>query len=115
MYIIVKQLSKANPTKNLHRANCQKFPVKAVSTPAMKPIILHPAKAGTLPNLSAIQPNNRPPTIAPMKNIDCANVGSVEFSQTQFNLKLFFIKTQNFYLYIFFKLPVWQLFHKEHL
>lgn len=85
MYIIVKQLSKANPTKNLHKANCQKFPVKAVKSPAIKPTILHPAKAGTLPNLSAIQPNNRPPTIAPMKNIDCASVGSVEFSQTQFN------------------------------
>lgn len=49
MYIIVKQLSKAKPTRKRHRLNCQKFVTKAVATPATKPIKLQPAKAGIRP------------------------------------------------------------------
>lgn len=49
MYIIVKQLSNAKPTKNRHKLNCQKLLTNAVETPAKKPIILQPAKAGILP------------------------------------------------------------------
>lgn len=49
MYIIVKQLSKANPTKKRHNANCQKVFVNAVAIPARNPIILAPIKAGILP------------------------------------------------------------------
>lgn len=87
MYIIVKQLSNANPTKNRHKENCQKFETNIVATPAIKPIKLHPTNEGTLPNLSAIHPNKRPPTIAPRKNIDWASVGRVDFSQTHSSLK----------------------------
>lgn len=46
---MVKQLSKANPTKNRQTANCQKFTVKAVATPAKNPMRLAPIKAGILP------------------------------------------------------------------
>lgn len=70
MYIIVKQLSKAKPTKNLQTENCQKVLEKAVSRPATRPVRLVPTKAGMRPNLSAIHPKIRPPTIAPQKNID---------------------------------------------
>jgi hypothetical protein len=38
MYIIVKQLSKAKPTRNRQRAKDQKESQKAVPTPAAKPI-----------------------------------------------------------------------------
>lgn len=75
MYIIVKQLSKANPTRNLHKLNCQKFVTNAVPTPAANPIKLQPANAGILPYLSAIHPNSNPPQIAPKKKIDCDKVG----------------------------------------
>lgn len=33
MYIIVKQLSKAKPTRKRHKLNCQKLPTKAVAIP----------------------------------------------------------------------------------
>lgn len=36
MYIIVKQLSNAKPTRKRHRENCQKFAVNAVPTPVRK-------------------------------------------------------------------------------
>lgn len=75
MYIIVKQLSNANPTKNRQIINSQKFAQYAVPIPAAKPIKLHPANAGIRPNLSAIQPNNKPPQMAPKKKTDCDNVG----------------------------------------
>ena len=70
MYIMVKQLSNAKPTKKRIKANCQKFVTNAVSTPAAKPTKFEPINAGMRPNLSAIQPNSRPPTMAPKKNID---------------------------------------------
>lgn len=35
MYIMVKQLSKAKPTKKRHKLNCQKVPEKAVETPVL--------------------------------------------------------------------------------
>lgn len=83
MYIIVKQLSKANPTRNRHKLNCQKLPTKAVAIPATNPIELQPAKAGIRPYRSAIHPNNNPPQIAPKKKIDWDNVGKKSFSHTQ--------------------------------
>lgn len=49
MYIIVKQLSNANPTKNRHKQNPQKPPTKAVETPAVNPMTLQPTNAGILP------------------------------------------------------------------
>lgn len=70
MYIIVKQLSKAKPTKNRHKQNCQKDVENAVSTPAQRPVRLVPTKAGMRPYRSAIQPKISPPTIAPQKKID---------------------------------------------
>lgn len=85
MYIIVKQLSKAKPTKNLHSVNCQKDVVKAESTPAMRPVRLVPTRAEIRPYLSAIQPKIRPPIIAPQKNMDWAIVGRAFRSHTQFN------------------------------
>lgn len=49
MYIIVKQLSNAKPTKKRHIINCQKLYVNAVEIPATHPTILHPTSAGILP------------------------------------------------------------------
>lgn len=69
---MVKQLSKANPTKNRHNVNCQKLTEKAVATPAKQPTIFAPINAGIRPYLSAIQPNIKPPKIAPTKNTLCA-------------------------------------------
>lgn len=82
MYIIVKQLSKANPTKKRHKVNCQKLTVNAVATPARNPIKLAPIKAGILPYWSAIHPKINPPKIAPMKKILWAMVGSASYWQT---------------------------------
>lgn len=72
---MVKQLSNAKPTRKRHKLNSQKLPVYAVAIPAMKPIELQPTNAGIRPNLSAIQPNNNPPNMAPMKKMDCDSVG----------------------------------------
>lgn len=53
--------------------------------PPMNPNKFVAIKAGTRPYRSAIKPNNNPPTIAPQKNIDCANVGNAALSQTHSN------------------------------
>lgn len=82
MYIIVKQLSNANPTKKRHNVNVQNCVVNAVITPATKPNKLHPHSDGIRPNLSAIQPNSSPPTMAPQKNIDCAIAGNAALLHT---------------------------------
>ena len=82
MYIIVKQLSKANPKRKRHAANSQKFVENAVATPAKNPTMLVPTKAGILPYRSAIHPKISPPKIAPTKKILCAKVGRAAFSQT---------------------------------
>lgn len=83
MYIIVKQLSKAIPTKNLQTQNDQNVVQKAVAIPPIKPAKLVPTKAGILPYLSAIQPKTNPPSMAPQKKMDCAVEGNAEFEQTQ--------------------------------
>lgn len=70
MYIMVKQLSKANPTKNRQTVKVQKLFVNAVAIPAIAPKTFVPISDGILPYRSAIQPNNKPPTIAPQKKID---------------------------------------------
>lgn len=67
---MVKQLSKASPTINLHTVNCQKFVAKAVKIPPTRPAMLDQTRAGIRPNLSAIQPKINPPTIAPTKKTD---------------------------------------------
>lgn len=85
MYIMVKQLSNANPTKKRHNVNDQKLPVKAVATPATKPKMLHPHSDGMRPKRSAIHPNSKPPIIAPQKKMDCAMVGNAALSHTQSN------------------------------
>lgn len=85
MYIMVKQLSKAKPTKNRHSANSQKLPARTVATPARKPVTLAPTSAGILPYLSAIHPKIRPPKIAPMKKTLWAVVGSALCSHTHPN------------------------------
>lgn len=51
--------------------NDQKLVANAVMTPAAPPTTFAPIRAGTRPKRSAIQPNNRPPVIAPQKNTDC--------------------------------------------
>lgn len=85
IYIIVKQLSKAKPTKNRHSANSQKLPASTVATPAKNPVTLAPTNAGILPYLSAIHPKIRPPKIAPTKKTLWAVVGSALCSHTQPN------------------------------
>lgn len=82
MYIMVKQLSKAKPTKNRHSANSQKLLASTVATPARNPVILAPTNAGILPYLSAIHPNKRPPKIAPTKKTLWAVVGNALCSHT---------------------------------
>lgn len=82
-HIIVKQLSKANPTKNRHRQNVQKLVENAVATPATNPIKLQPANAGMRPYRSAIHPKRSPPTMAPMKKMAWEYVGNLSLSQTQ--------------------------------
>lgn len=67
---MVKQLSKAKPTRNLQKQNAQKLWTPAVAMPATKPTKFVPTNAGILPYESAIQPNIKPPIIAPPKNID---------------------------------------------
>lgn len=89
MYIMVKQLSKANPTKKRHTVKDQKSFVNAVAIPAIAPTIFAAISDGILPYRSAIKPNNRPPIIAPQKNIDWAMVGNGALSQTQFNWKIY--------------------------
>lgn len=86
MYIIIKQLSNANPSKNRQNVNTQKLPENAVATPAIKPNKFEPINAGIRPNRSAIQPNNKPPKTAPMKNIACAMAGNAALSHTQSSL-----------------------------
>lgn len=49
MYIIVKQLSNANPKKNRQSENVQNPVQKAVKTPKINPIMLQPTSAGILP------------------------------------------------------------------
>lgn len=85
MYIIVKQLSNENPTINRKIQNDVKLYEKAVATPPIKPIILVATKAGIRPYRSAINPNSKPPQIAPQKNIDCATDGNAALSQTHSN------------------------------
>lgn len=87
MYIMVKQLSKAMPTKKRHTQNDQKELQNAVAIPAANPTKLVPTKAETRPCLSANQPNTKPPSIAPPKKIAWAIVGRAELSHTQFCLK----------------------------
>lgn len=79
---MVKQLSKANPTKKRHKVNCQNVSVNAVATPARNPIKLAPIKAGILPYWSAIHPKISPPKIAPTKKILWAMVGRASYWQT---------------------------------
>lgn len=83
IYIIVKQLSKAIPTKNLQTAKVQNDEHMVVAIPPMKPTRLVPTRAGILPNLSAIQPKTRPPKMAPQKKMDWAMLGRAAFSHTQ--------------------------------
>lgn len=49
MYIIVKQLSKANPTKNRQIVKLQKLFVNAVAMPAIAPKMFAPIRDGILP------------------------------------------------------------------
>lgn len=90
MYIRVKQLSNANPAKYRQTVNDQKLLANAVTMPAVfggimlnleggkncwnfipvPPTTLAATRAGTRPKRSAIQPNERPPVIAPTKNSD---------------------------------------------
>ena len=49
IYIIVKQLSKAKPKKNLHTAKLQKFVAKMVANPETKPTRFVPTRAGIRP------------------------------------------------------------------
>lgn len=70
IYIMVKQLSKAMPTKNLHTQKDQNDVQKAVAMPPINPARLVPTRAGILPILSAIHPNTKPPNMAPQKKID---------------------------------------------
>lgn len=49
MYMIVKQLSKANPTKNRHIVKLQKLSVNAVATPATAPKMFVATRAGIRP------------------------------------------------------------------
>lgn len=83
MYIMVKQLSNAIPTKNLHTQNAQNVLQNAVAIPPTNPTKFVPTKAGIRPNLSAIQPKMRPPRMAPQKKIDWAVCGRAAFSHTQ--------------------------------
>lgn len=69
---MTKQLSKAKPIKNLIKAKLQNVVTKAVATPAMHPTKLQAIIDGMRPNLSAIHPKSKPPTMAPKKNIDWA-------------------------------------------
>uniref|UniRef100_A0A1Y1LKW0 Uncharacterized protein n=1 Tax=Photinus pyralis TaxID=7054 RepID=A0A1Y1LKW0_PHOPY len=85
IYIIVKQLSKAIPTRNLHKQKVQNELQNAVPTPAANPTKFVPTSAGILPLLSASQPKTKPPRIAPQKKIDWDIVGRAAFSQTQSN------------------------------
>lgn len=87
MYIIVKQLSKAIPTKNLHMQKLKNEPHQVVAIPLRNPIRFDPTRAGSRPNLSANHPNIKPPNIAPPKNIAWAVWGEAAFSQTQFSWK----------------------------
>lgn len=80
---MVKQLSKAIPTKNLQRQKVQNELQNAVAMPAAKPTKLVPTKAGIRPCLSAIHPKTRPPRIAPPKKIAWAIAERAEFSHTQ--------------------------------
>lgn len=72
----MKQLSNANPTMNRKTQNDTKLYENAVPTPPINPSKFVPTKAGIRPYRSAIKPNSNPPTIAPKKNIDCANDGN---------------------------------------
>lgn len=49
MYIIVKQLSNASPTRNLQKQKAQKLWTPAVASPPANPIKLVPTNAGILP------------------------------------------------------------------
>lgn len=82
---MVKQLSNANPTMNLHSVNVQNVVEKAVSMPPTSPTILAPINAGIRPHVSAIQPNTRPPVIAPKKYTEEVVDGSAALSHTQSN------------------------------
>lgn len=82
MYIMVKQLSNANPIIKRQNVKVTKLYENAVAMPAAHPIKFDPIKAGTRPKRSAIQPKRSPPTMAPQKNIDWAMVGNAAFSQT---------------------------------
>lgn len=79
----MKQLSNANPNMKRQNVNDQKLPVNAVATPNTAPNKLQPISDGIRPKRSAIQPNSKPPTTAPMKNIACAIAGNAAFSHTQ--------------------------------
>lgn len=49
MYIMVKQLSKAKPKKNLQMANSRKLLENTVATPETKPTMFDPTSAGMRP------------------------------------------------------------------
>jgi hypothetical protein len=70
IYIMVKQLSKAMPTRNLQAEKVQKVLQKAVAMPPTQPTRLVPTRAGILPKRSAIQPKTNPPKMAPQKKMD---------------------------------------------
>lgn len=84
MYIIVKLLSNAIPTKNLQTQKAQKELQNAVAIPAANPTKFVPTRAETRPCLSANQPKTKPPSMAPPKKIAWAIVGKAALSHTQF-------------------------------
>lgn len=70
IYIMVKQLSKAIPTKNLQKQKDQKLCTAAVASPPANPTKFVPTRAGILPYRSATQPKINPPKIDPTKKMD---------------------------------------------
>lgn len=80
---MVKQLSKAIPTRKRQTAKVQNEEHIVVAMPPMKPTKLVPTKAGILPMRSAIHPKTKPPRMAPQKKMDWAVLGSAALSHTQ--------------------------------
>lgn len=85
IYIIVKQLSNANPTMKRHNVNVTKLFENAVRMPPTKPNRFEPTSAGMRPYRSAIHPKSSPPTMAPQKNTDWAIDGRAALSHTHSN------------------------------
>lgn len=87
MYIMVKQLSNAIPTRNRQTQNDQKVVQNTVAIPPTNPTMLVPKSTGILPYLSASQPKTKPPKMAPPKKTACATEGNADRSQTQSSCK----------------------------